>query len=99
MREIVFMAFLLISIQAISQTTLKGWVKDPKNEPVSGASVAIKETYDGATTDSTGFFSFSTSEKGSQVVQVTAIGYRTLELPVQVEKGSSLQLVLKEEIT
>ena len=46
---------LLLSFLAGSaQTVVSGKVKDGKGRPVQGASITIKDTYDGATTDSLG---------------------------------------------
>lgn len=54
-------------------------IKTNCNKPVAGASISIKDTYDGATTDSTGKFSFTTSEKGEHILQVSSIGYKSYE--------------------
>jgi len=97
--------FLLVVLTAVasmanSQTTLKGIVKDNKNNPVPGASITIKESYDGGTADSTGKYSFKTSEKGQQLLVVSGIGYKALEQPVKLEGGIlTIDAVLKQEVT
>ena len=37
---------------------------DSKNNPLAGASIILKDTYDGTTTDSSGYYNFETYEKG-----------------------------------
>jgi hypothetical protein len=79
---------------------ISGTVKDQKGEPVAGASISIKDSYDGGTADSLGRFSFSTSETGTKQVAVSAIGYKSFETTVQLGKEAvSLTISLKEEVT
>src|SRR5690242_11114515 len=87
-------------VGASAQSVIKGVVKDIKGHPVAGASVAIKDSYDGGTTDSTGKFSFKTTEKGDQVLTITSIGYKAFEQPVKLD-GTPLTInaSMKEEIS
>jgi len=99
MRKIFGLMLLLITTLAQAQTTVSGTVKNNKNNPVIGASITLKDTYDGATTDSTGRFSFQTSEKGEKVLEVSAIGYKAYEQKLILSMaGQTLNIVLKEEI-
>ena len=91
---------LLVFQMATAQTTLSGIVKDTRQRAVLGASIALKDTYDGATSDSTGRFMFKTSEKGEQVLVVTAIGYKPYEQKVLVAETMQPMIInLKEEVT
>jgi hypothetical protein len=94
-------AFSLFIFQVLSaQTTITGVVKDTKHQALSGASISLKDTYDGATSDSAGRFSFRTSEAGLQTIVVTAIGYKPFEQKVTLtESTQSFTISLKEEIT
>lgn len=67
---------LLLSAQVIAQTALTGTVTDGRKRPIAGASITLKDTYDGATTDSLGRFSFTTEEKGAAVLLASATGYK-----------------------
>ena len=69
---------------AFGQTVIKGTVKDNKSHPIPGASVTIKDSYDGATSDSSGKFNFSTTEKGNHVIIVSAVSYKPFEQTVQL---------------
>ena len=96
--------FLLLALftfthVAYTQTKVSGMVKDNKGKPVSGASITLKDTYDGAVSDSTGKYSFQTTEKGQFILVVSAIGYKGIEQPLNLAGGSmDVPLVLKEEI-
>lgn len=90
---------LLLSFLAGSaQTVISGKVKDAKGRPVQGASITLKDTYDGATSDSLGAYHFKTTEKGEQVLLATSIGFKLLEQKITVS-GTTLHLdvVLKQE--
>ena len=104
-RGILNQLFLLILLTgilpgAIAQVTIKGVVKDNKNTPVTGASITIKDSYDGTTTDSTGHYSFKTYEKGQQVLLVTSIGYKSSEQTIKLEGNSlTIDVVIRQEIS
>ena len=90
--------FVFSAFTATSQTIISGVVKSNKGQPVSGASVAIKDSYDGATSDSLGNFKFQTSETGEKVLVVTSIGFKVTEQKINIA-GSELKsdIILREE--
>ncbi|MBC7903604.1 MAG: carboxypeptidase-like regulatory domain-containing protein [Gemmatimonadaceae bacterium] len=91
-------ALNLIFLFSHAQTRISGKVKDAKGRPVPGASVAVKDTYDGATSDSTGLFSFATTEKGPRILLITSIGYKILEQPLTLgDAAINMDFILKEE--
>ena len=98
MRVLTVVMCFLIAVSARSQTTITGKVKDQKGRPVAGASISLKDTYDGGTSDSLGVYRFRTSEKGAQMILATSIGFKLSEMRVNVA-GASVQLdiILKEE--
>jgi vitamin B12 transporter len=89
---------LLSGIVAMGQTTVSGRVKDAKGHPIQGASITIKDTYDGATTDSMGLYRFRTTEKGEQTLLVTSIGFKLYEQKLTITGAAvELHVVLKQE--
>ena len=95
--------FLLMVILAannlLAQVKISGSVKDNKGNAIPGASISIKNSYDGATTDSLGNFSFKTVDKGQQLLVFTSIGYKDVEQPVLIDKNPlSYNIVLKEKL-
>jgi len=91
---------LLAAIQLPAQVTIKGIVKDNKDKPVPGASIAIKDSYDGATADSAGRYSFRTTEKGKQLLVISNIGFKTVEQPISIEGAPiTMDITLKQEVT
>ena len=96
--------FLLLFIGTTNllsaQTTITGKVTDKKN-PLPGVSITLKDTYDGATSDSSGKYSFKTTEKGEFLLVVTSVGYKPYEQKIVLDgKGiQTIDIILKEEIT
>ncbi|MGC3946507.1 MAG: carboxypeptidase-like regulatory domain-containing protein [Chryseolinea sp.] len=90
--------FLLLSLPAITQAQVRvsGKVINDKGEPLVGANVLIKDTYDGASTDANGQFSFTTEEKGSNVLVVTSISYESIEQPIDLDNQVEVLITLKE---
>ncbi len=73
---------------AASPTRLSGTVRDAHGQALPGVNVFLKTTFDGASTDSLGRFSFGTGHAaGALPLVVTFIGYEPLEVPVALGQG------------
>ncbi len=68
-----------------AQQVLKGNIQDDKGLPVSGASISLENTLDGTSSDSLGNFRLATTEKGEQMLVVSAIGYEAFRQLIRVE--------------
>lgn len=91
---------LLVSLGLKAQTMISGTVTDAKKQPVAGASLAIKGSYDGATADSAGRFRFKTFEKGTQVLIISSIGYKTVEMNINITGAEmTIPVLMKQEVT
>jgi vitamin B12 transporter len=96
----IFCLVFLISFSAKAQTLISGKILDNKSKPLSGISVSVKNTYDGTTTDSLGNYSFKTDEKGEQILEASATGYRSFEEKINLTGSPiSLNISLKELVT
>ncbi|MFM2339122.1 MAG: hypothetical protein RL115_2315 [Bacteroidota bacterium] len=98
---IAFSLLFILSTEGVhAQTPISGIIKDAKGKSIRGASITIKDSYDGATTDSVGKFIFNTTEKGEVLLQITAVGYQLFEQPIQLKTTPIvINTILKEEIT
>ncbi len=67
MRHLLSFIFSLFAISAAAQN-ISGVVKDTRGNLLPGVSISLKDSYDGATTDSSGTFSFKTAEACSNIV-------------------------------
>ena len=76
----VMLGMLVICSQLLAQNrTISGKVTDEKGNAVVGASVLIKGTGNGTSTNEAGEFSFVT-DQASPVLVISAIGYGTTEI-------------------
>src|SRR5688572_26335804 len=97
--SLLFGTFFSLSLVADAQVTISGKVRDRK-KPISGVNIVLKNTYDGATSDSLGRFSFKTSEKGDFVLAATSIDYNAFEQKIRIGNDPiTIDIVLKEEVT
>ena len=71
MKTIILLSVLLFSLSVFSQSTISGKIVDEKNKPIPGANIFINGTYDGASSDENGNFSFETSAQNNQVLIVS----------------------------
>ncbi len=88
--------FLLISIRVSSQTIISGKVSG-KDGTIPGASVYLEGTYDGASTNDIGEFSFKTSKKGKAILKAESMGNKPFTK--EVDLGGipiKLEIVLEE---
>jgi len=97
MKNTCLLLMLLFTAVAVSQTT--GVVKDNNGNPLPGASVTIKGTTVGTTTDFDGVFSINANQ--GDVIQISYVGFETQEidftgdaLTVTLQEGLSLDEVL-----
>ncbi|MBL7852099.1 MAG: TonB-dependent receptor [Cyclobacteriaceae bacterium] len=79
MKLLVLSLLLLVTAPLTAQTPIHGTVVDAQGNPIPGANVVLRGTYDGASTDGQGAFAFRTDAKGSYVLQVSAVGYEPME--------------------
>jgi hypothetical protein len=98
MKTQTFILFLLFSIHSFSQIPIKGIVKDIQGNPIPGVNIYIEGSYDGGSSNETGNFSFSTSEKGTRKLMASFIGYKTWEKTIDLSKPVSEEIILKESV-
>jgi hypothetical protein len=89
---------LLLSIVSFSQNTVSGKVTDQKGVGIPGANVFIDGTYDGATTNENGEFSFSTSAIGNQTLVIGELVYETTKITIDVSNFKGQTIKLKESL-
>ena len=89
-----FLAFLFFSLTLFAQKAIKGKLSDANGAPLSGASVVIKGTTLGTTTNSSGEFSINASP--GDVLEFSMVGYQPSSVKVGPNTGElTLQLQSK----
>lgn len=74
-----------------SVADLRGRVTDDRGQPVAGASIAVRGSSRGTTTDADGTFSLAANE--GDVLVITGVGFKSVELTVG--KSTSLNITLE----
>ena len=78
---VAFLFFFAFSISAFAQKTIKGTVLDESGMPLPGASVSIKGTTKGTSTNFDGEFSLTVSENAKTLI-IAYLGYKTKEVAI-----------------
>ncbi len=98
MKTLFFISLFCFSSFIMAQNVVSGRVTGAKGLPVSGANVYLDGTYDGATSDEKGNFSFQTTEKGQQTLIVSALTFETFNFKIETEKAVAIVVKLKESV-
>ena len=95
--SILFLLTFGVLIQAQSQISGKVTYR---NKGIPGVSVSLKDTYDGATTDAEGNYSFQTTELGPHILVFSHYKYKNVEKDVFLENNPvTVNANLKESIS
>ncbi len=98
-KNLTIVLFTAFSVVLHAQITISGKISF-KNKGVKDISVTLKDSYDGATTDENGHYSFQTSEKGNQVLVFTNPKFVEVEKPIFIENQNiTINSELKEQIS
>lgn len=90
--------FLFTNRINFAQTEIAGIVTDENDTSLPGANIFLEGTYDGASSEQDGTFSFTTDEKGDAVLVVSFIGFKTFQKELELSGESiNLTIVLEEE--
>lgn len=86
-------------MMVFSQVKISGKVSY-KNKGIKDVNVTLKDSYDGATTDASGNFSFETSEKGNQTLVFTHPQYNEIEKNVEInDEPITITAEIKERVS
>ncbi len=97
MKTFISLLLLFTTLQLSAQTTISGSIKAKNDGTLPGANIYLKGTYDGASSDVNGKFSFKTQKSGSFTLMVEYIGYESFAKEVSLNGTAiSINVELKE---
>jgi vitamin B12 transporter len=100
MKHFIITALMIGFLTTTAQVKISGHITDNRNRNIPGASIVLKNTYDGATSDSLGNYAFITEEKGAHQIEVTISGYNSTTQDITVGTESiKINFSLKEQVT
>ena len=98
-----FLAGLVLTFSLNAQTVIKGKVTDSKGQSVPGASVQIKNTGAGTTSNTDGLYQLTVNLKsGKYDVVISSVGFKSSEKTITVNNATgnfSFDASLKEDAT
>ena len=96
-KHVLIFLFLPILIQAQEKHTISGTIKNQANgETLIGATIMLKGTSIGATTNEYGFYSI-TATKGDYTLIISYVGFTEIEKEIQLNANLKLNFELEEE--
>lgn len=81
-----------------AQQTVSGTVLQKNGAPIMGANVYLEGTYDGASTDEAGKFSFQTTETGVQTLVISYVTYQPFMMAGDVSLLKDVTITMKEDL-
>jgi len=94
MKLLISLILLLPLVAFAQQSTISGYITTKSKSPIRNANIFIEGSYDGATSDSIGYFQFTTTEIGLVAVKVTAIGYTAQTVNITLKDRLTLNFSL-----
>ncbi len=95
-KNLLFVVVFFISATVLGQTKITGIVVDETNQSLPGASVVVKGTTNGTSTDFDGKFTLQ-AESASGTVVVSFIGYKSKEVSFSSSKANIGRVQLEED--
>lgn len=99
MRLFIFLLLFCSCSLLQAQHQISGTVTSKTGNPITGANVYLKGSYDGATTDALGKFSFSTTKEGEQTLVISFLSFESAEKIMPVTSMVDLEITLREDVT
>src|SRR5882672_132102 len=97
MRKMLFALIISLANPCVAQVVLTGKVVEKSGAAIPGASVFIKDSYDGTTSSAEGVFKLQTTKEGKQTLTVQCMGFKALDTTIDLGKeNTGLKFVLHE---
>ncbi|MEM6697496.1 MAG: carboxypeptidase-like regulatory domain-containing protein [Bacteroidota bacterium] len=99
MKKIIFLISIISwSVSLLAQTTISGNVKEKGGDAIIGANVFLENSFDGASTDLEGNFTFTTTQTGQINILVSYLGYKEYRESIHLSgQPLELQILLRPE--
>ena len=97
MKKITFFLFLFVSVLANAQKfSVLGKIVNKNQEALPGATILVKETNQGTSSDFNGDFKLSL-ENGTYSIRVSYVGFKTIEKNIRLNEDKVLTIVLSAD--
>ncbi|MBA5630492.1 TonB-dependent receptor [Moheibacter lacus] len=96
MKSFICSLILVFGILSFAQSTVSGTIRNSMGEPAKNVNITLVGTYDGASTDENGFFSFETEEVGEFELELEGAGFSSEIYPIILPLENPLELEIME---
>ncbi|MDR1583273.1 MAG: TonB-dependent receptor, partial [Prevotellaceae bacterium] len=98
-RLLTVLFLFLVSFAKAGAREVSGIVRDSEtSEPVEGATVLIKTTNNGTTTNINGYYNIRNLNRGHYTMEVAALSYRTVEMDFEIRQSDTVvDIYIKNE--
>jgi outer membrane cobalamin receptor len=97
-KAVLLLLVALMPFAMMAQSTVNGTVTEKNGTPIFGANVYLDGTYNGATTNEQGVFSFQTSETGVQTLTVSYVSFETFMMAAAITQMKDLRIRLRDDV-
>ncbi len=84
-------------VASSQQALISGRILQKNKKPLSAANIFISGSYDGASSDSLGFFHFSSALKGPQTLLISAVGLQPQKASIDLKDSIYLTIILQTD--
>lgn len=95
--KLILLAGVFISGNFYSQYSLSGKIIDNSGDPVIGASVFLKESSSGSSSDFNGQYSIKNIEKGNYNLTISIVGFKTISETITIQSNTVKDFTLTED--
>ena len=85
--KLILLTIVFISGNFYSQYSLSGKIIDNSGDPVIGASVFIKESSSGSSSDINGQYSIKNIKKGNYNLTISIVGFKTISETIAIQSN------------
>lgn len=99
LKKLLFVVCLLATFLSNAQEkfSLKGKITNEMGEPISGANVYVKSIKRGVSSDDFGNYNIKGIAKGTYKINISFIGFKTIDKTIAINKNTIKNFVLEEE--
>ena len=94
-KTITLLSVFLIAFFQLDAVTISGTVKDQNKKPIGFANIFIKDSYDGASADANGNYSFTTDATGTVTIVCSQLGFTQQEKTITISGDLKIDFVLE----
>lgn len=95
MKRFLLFFISIISCFSVLAQNIKGKILDESGEPIAGATISIKNTFNNITSGKEGQFNIPVEGNGEYLLLINSVGFEPVEYSVTIGDSSSQELIIR----